>query len=47
MAEVLGNIGVGITLLGNVVVLIAYGGICALMDKGPRLVCDAHGGLQV
>lgn len=47
MAEVLGNIGIGKSLLGNMVVLLAHGGVCALVDKGPRLVCDAHGGLQV
>lgn len=45
MAEVFGNIGVCEALFGDMVMLVAYGGVGALMDKGSGLVCDAHGGV--
>lgn len=45
MAEVLGNIGVCEALFDGMVMLVAYGGIGALMNKGSGLVCDAHGGV--
>lgn len=43
MAEVLGDVGVGISVIG-MIMLVADGGICAFVDEGARFVCDTHGG---
>jgi hypothetical protein len=42
VAEMLGDLGVGIPLVGAMIMLVPYRGVGSVVDEGPGLVCDTH-----